>query len=319
MSDIFLSCATDDGVTAAKLAAVFRQQGWDVWWDASTITPGANYIEAVAEELEHSKVVVVLWSRAARKSSIVHKAVKHKGRTLPVLVLLEKIDPPIWLSMLPSFDLMNWDGTATHAGLQSLVRNVRGIIGAASCPVEPPLSIETLSLAEIMENARVGIQKSAAALTKAEARFKGVFISYRRDEAKAHAKWFYDRLAAHFGKEKIFLDLENVGLGKNFVKAITSAAESCAVMIALIGRQWLRSADGQTEFDDFVRLEVATALRRNIDVIPILLPGASIPPSKDLPEDLSSLAHHNALPLSENRWERDVEDLIKTLESLLKG
>jgi hypothetical protein len=60
-------------------------------------------------------------------------------------------------------------------------------------------------------------------------------------------------------------------------------------------------------------------LERKIRVIPILIQGASMPAPKELPEDLSPLVRRNALALSDTRWERDVEDLIKSLENLLKG
>ena len=91
-------------------------------------------------------------------------------------------------------------------------------------------------------------------------------------------------------------------------------------MIALISRGWSRGAGGGTELDDYVRLEVATALGRKIRVIPILIQGASMPKPKELPDDLAPLARLNAIPLSDDaRWERDVEDLMKTLEKLLNG
>ncbi len=319
MSDIFLSCATDDGMTAKKLAAVFRQHGWAVWWDASMITPGADYLEAVMEELGHSKVVVVLWSRAARESSLVQEVLNRVGEVPLVLVLLEKTELPIRLMFVEAFYLSDWDGKASHAGLTSLLRHVRILIGKWCRTAEPPASIEELSLSEIQENARRAIEKSGASLPKDEARFSGVFISYRRNEAAAYARGLYDQLVKRFGTEKVFLDLKNVGYGEDFVEAITKAAESCAVMIALISPRWSRGAGAQAELDDYVRLEVSKALGRKIRVIPILIQGATMPAPKDLPEDLSPLIRRNALALSDDaRWERDVEDLIKNLEGLLK-
>ncbi|HKG11949.1 MAG TPA: toll/interleukin-1 receptor domain-containing protein [Pyrinomonadaceae bacterium] len=318
MSDIFLSCAIDDGVTAKKLAAVFRRQGWTVWWDASTITPGANYLEAAMQELEHSKVVVVLWSSAARESRLVLEARKRSGQVPFVPVLLEKVELPIRLMFLPAFDLSDWNDEESHAGLQDLLRHVRMLIPAASRPAAPPASIEELSLSEIQKNARRAIKESRVSRPEDEGRFGGVFISYRRSEAAAYAGRLYDRLAARFGRERVFIDTENIGWGEDFVEAITSAAESCAVMIALISRGWSRGAGGESDLDDYVRREVATALGRKIRVIPILIQGASMPAPKELPEDLSPLVRRNALALSDTRWERDVEDLIKTLEGLLK-
>jgi hypothetical protein len=327
MSDIFLKYVIEDLDTAEKLYVIFQQQNWTIWWDPYRADPDDDdYAELVVEELKNAKVVVMLWSSAAHKARLTRETLKKESHNPPVLVLLEKVDPPLPLMLLREFDLSDWDGATSYPGLKSLLRHLRALISTQPL-TEPHASdgdLTRLTLAKFLrpqkERTDVEAEKKHPDLLREDsARFSGVFISYRRDEAKAHAKWLYDRLAAHFGREKIFLDLENVGLGKNFVKVITSAAESCSVMVALIGRQWLRSADGQSGLDDFVRLEVATALGRNIDVIPIILPGASMPSSKDLPDDLSSLAHNNALPLSENRWERDVEDLIKSLESFLNN
>jgi hypothetical protein len=146
----------------------------------------------------------------------------------------------------------------------------------------------------------------------------GVFISYRRSEAAAYARGLYESLVERFGRERVFLDLKNIGLGEDFVEAITAAAESCAVMIVLVSRGWSRGAQGQEGVDDYVRLEVATALGRKIRVIPILIQGAAMPAPKDLPADLSPLARRNALALSDTRWDGDVGELIETLEGLLK-
>lgn len=144
----------------------------------------------------------------------------------------------------------------------------------------------------------------------------GAFISYRRNDAAAYARGLYDRLAARFGRERVFLDVVNVGWGEDFVEAITAAAESCAVMIVLVSPKWARGED--VGKDDYVRLEVATALGRKIKVIPIMIQGASMPAQAEVPKDLWPLLRRNALALSDSRWERDVEDLIKSLEGLLK-
>jgi hypothetical protein len=319
MSDIFLSCTTDDGVTAKKLAAVFRHLDWTVWWDASTITPGANYVESVVEELEYSKVVVVLWSHAARESRLVREIIARAGHVPLVVVLLEKAELPFRLMLVDAFDLSDWDGEESHGGLTSLLSHVRILIAKWHRTAALPASIEELSLSENQENAQLGIKKSVESGSEGEGRFRGVFISYRRKEAAAYARGLYDGLAAHFGSERVFLDLKNVRWGEDFVKAIKSAAESCAVMIVLFSPRWLKGRSGQAGLDDYVRLEVATALGRGIRVIPVLIPGASKPKRKDLPEDLSLLANLNTLPLSDARWDRDVEDLINSFEGLLSN
>lgn len=317
MSDIFLSYVLDDLDKAERLRDAFRQQGWTVWW-----VPLAFYFDdptevlAADRELKDSKVIVALWSRrAARRVSVVRETLKRAMPVVPVMVRLDKARPS--LPSLPGeFDLSDWEGAESHAGLQKLLRHLRALIDTWPFKSAPPARLDELSLSKIQEIAQCGIQESMGSRPEGGTRF--IFISYRRSEAAAYAGRLYDRLAARFGKEKVFIDTENVGWGEDFVEAITSAAESCVVMIALVSPRWSRGAGEQEGLDDYVRLEVAKALGRKIRVIPILIQGASMPASKELPEDLAPLVRRNALALSDTRWERDVEDLMKTLESLLK-
>ena len=317
MSDIFINYVEEDRDKAAKLASVFMAWNWTVWWVVSAPPSGAAYAGYEAKEIVSAKVVIVLWSRAACESALARQVLKHIGMAAIITVRLEEVEPPRELSYLRSFNLLDWNGSVTHEGLQNLLHHLRGIIGAAAPPAAPPASIEELSLSELVENARLAIQESAGSRPGGGTRFSGIFISYRRNDAAAYAGRLYDRLAARFGREQVFIDTENVGWGEDFVEAITAAAESCALMIVLISRGWSRGGGGQAEVDDYVRLEVATALGRKIRVIPILIQGAAMPAPKELPEDLAPLVRRNALALSDTRWERDVEDLIKSLENLL--
>ena len=317
MSDIFLSYVVYDTEKAHKLSALFKQQGWTVWAAPPILPPGMDYAEVVERELKSAKVIVALWSLEARHAATVREDLKRGASGHRVIVLLDSVRPPFKFFQLPEFDLSGWDGASSHAQLHKLFGYLRANI-VRSSPAAPPASFEGLPLSKIRDNARLGIQESMRSRPESGAQFKGVFISYRRDEAAAYARGLYDRLTARFGQEKVFLDVENVGWGEDFVEVITSAAESCAVMIVLVSRQWARGRGGQEGVDDYVRLEVAKALGRRIRVIPILIQGASMPAPKELTEDLAPLVRRNALALSDTRWERDVEDLMKTLEGLLK-
>lgn len=149
--------------------------------------------------------------------------------------------------------------------------------------------------------------------------FSGIFISYRRDDSSGHAGRLADKLVEHFGRNRIFVDIDTIEPGEDFVTVIENAVGSCQILIAVIGRNWL-SANGSGRLDNpnnFVRLEIATALRRDIRVIPVLVQRASMPKPQDLPEDLLKLARRNAVELSDLRWQTDVDQLITVMERVL--
>lgn len=318
MSDIFLNYVRDDADKADKLRDAFRQQGWTVFWLNVYLPHKGADAEIVDKELEGAKVNVTLWSwRAAHRSTAVRKTLEHMSSAPHVLVRLDTRQPSSTFASVRVFDLSDWDGAASHAGLQKLLSHLRELILDSPHKAEPPASLENLSLSEIQENARLGIKESAEARPGGERQFGGVFISYRRAD-KADARGLYDRLAARFGVEKVFFDLKNIGGGENFVEAITHAAKCCVVMLVLISPRWLRRTDGPGELEDYVCLEVTTAFTHKIRVIPVLIQGATMPAPKELPEVLSPLAYLHALVLSDDaRWERDVEDLINRVEGLL--
>ena len=149
-----------------------------------------------------------------------------------------------------------------------------------------------------------------------------IFISYRREDSAGYAGRLFDRLSSHFGKDQIFMDIDTLEPGLDFVEAIESAVSSCDILLAPIGKQWLTATDdnGRRRLDnpeDFIRLEIATALARNIPVIPLLVREAVMPSSQDLPEPLVGLARRNALEMSDTRWDYDAERLIGALEKQL--
>src|SRR5262245_25534969 len=109
-----------------------------------------------------------------------------------------------------------------------------------------------------------------------------VFISYRRDDSAGYAGRVLDRLKTELGPDVLFMDVDAIPLGTNFAKVLHEEVAKCGVLLAVIGPNWsdARDKDGKRRLDDpndFVRIEIAAALQRNIPVIPILLDGARIP------------------------------------------
>lgn len=149
-----------------------------------------------------------------------------------------------------------------------------------------------------------------------------IFVSYRRQDAAYPAGWLFDRLIDHFGRDVVFKDVDSIGLGDDFVAAVAQALESCAVLLAVIGRQWLIVTDDQgnrrlDDQGDFVRFEIETALARGIAVIPVLVDGARMPMAIELPASLSALAYRQALELRPNRFASDVAGLLGSLAGVI--
>jgi hypothetical protein len=150
-----------------------------------------------------------------------------------------------------------------------------------------------------------------------------IFISYRREESRWSARILYDRLSASFGPKLLFMDIDAIALGEDFVKAIETTVEKCDVLIAVIGNNWLTCKDEQGNRrldnpDDFVRMEIATALKRDIRVIPVLVDGALMPKSSELPNDLKPLVRRNALQVSDERFDDDCRRLTVAIRQVLE-
>ncbi len=146
-----------------------------------------------------------------------------------------------------------------------------------------------------------------------------IFISYRRDDSGAQAGRIYDRLADHFGRERVFMDIDGVDLGEDFIDVINRTLASAGVMIAVIGKDWLTIPGDKgrrrlSNRKDLVRVEIATALRKRIRIIPVLVAGAKMPRAKQLPRPLAALARKNALEIPDTLFHPAVERLITAIE-----
>jgi hypothetical protein len=149
---------------------------------------------------------------------------------------------------------------------------------------------------------------------------RGVFISYRRGETSGQARALHDHLAQRFGAARVFMDVDSIDPGADFVQKIEEAIGSSGVALVLIGRDWLSRRPDEHLLDDptdFVRLETDTALRSGMPVIPILVERAPMPEPEELPESLRPLTRRNALELENQRWEYDVSRLVRAVERLI--
>jgi hypothetical protein len=148
-----------------------------------------------------------------------------------------------------------------------------------------------------------------------------VFISYRRsDTASGYASWIYDRLTEAFGSGSVFMDMDSLPPGVDFVERIEASLAAADVMLVLIGPGWLHatSGSGERRLDDpgdVVRTEVASALRAGVRVIPLLIDSAQMPDPRQLPDDLKPLARRQAL-LFQRQGGAAIRDLISTIKHL---
>jgi hypothetical protein len=151
----------------------------------------------------------------------------------------------------------------------------------------------------------------------------GIFISYRREETAGEAGRLYDHLSDHFGADRVFMDVDSITIGTDFTKAIVEAVSGCNILLALIGRHWSAVTDvkGIRRIDypqDFVRVEIETALQRDIRVVPVLVEGAGLPQAADLPSSLRPLVVRQALQLSHVGFRSEVSRLIAAIEEVLR-
>jgi TIR domain len=150
-----------------------------------------------------------------------------------------------------------------------------------------------------------------------------IFLSYRREDAAGFALALFGRLEQSFPSESLFMDVEGgIGAGQDFVGVIEEQVSACDVMLALIGPDWLTVTDeaGRPRLEnpeDFVRIEVESALKFGKRVIPVLLQKTEMPRAVALPEPLKALARRNAVGLTQERFKADAQGLIKALQDAL--
>ena len=145
-----------------------------------------------------------------------------------------------------------------------------------------------------------------------------LFISYRRADSQHAVDRLYEALRKHLPKKDIFIDVDNIPKGVDFADHLSRHVSQCETLLAIVGPQWLNLADetGRRRLDspdDFVRIEIAAALKRNIPVVPVLLDGTPMPRADQLPEDLKGFERRNAAFLSRDSFRGDMDKLIEDL------
>lgn len=146
-----------------------------------------------------------------------------------------------------------------------------------------------------------------------------IFVSYRRDDSSGWVQGLHDRLAEHFGEQVVFMDLNDIAPGSDFVATVNRSLKETRVVLVVIGKRWgeVRDSDGQRRLDDpadWVRLEVHKAISSGKRIIPVLVDGAEMPDAGNLPEDIQALSRFQAVKLYPDQFSSGMQMLIQAIE-----
>jgi hypothetical protein len=150
-----------------------------------------------------------------------------------------------------------------------------------------------------------------------------VFISYRRKDSGEIVERLYDHLSSSLGGEAVFKDVDSLHLGQDFRTQLETSLNACLVFLCVIGDRWAGTSNAPARSiddpEDFVRIEVEAALRRNIPLIPVLVRGLTMPPADFFPSSLKDLAFRQGMALrSDPDFHRDVSRLLTSIVTHLE-
>ena len=149
-----------------------------------------------------------------------------------------------------------------------------------------------------------------------------IFINYRRGDDAGNTGRLFDRLQETFAPDQLFMDVDSIKPGLDFVKVLDEQVAQCDVLLAVIGKGWIDARDeiGGRRLDDdndFVRVEIEAALKQDKRVIPVLVGDARMPRESELPDSLKPFARRNAVRLTHERFRTDTLGLIHALQEAL--
>jgi hypothetical protein len=141
-----------------------------------------------------------------------------------------------------------------------------------------------------------------------------IFVNYRRADSSGYAGRLRDHLVAQFGQGRVFMDVGILG-GEDWIAAIERALSASGALLAIIGPNW--SSVRLAEPGDRLRQELEAAMALGVEIIPVLVGGARMPDSDDLPPSIRDLPRRQAVRLTDEGWDDDVRRLIDRLEQIV--
>ena len=151
-----------------------------------------------------------------------------------------------------------------------------------------------------------------------------IAISYRRSDSQDITGRIFDRLVMHYGKSTVFRDIDSIRPGIDFRTQIADALKATDVLLVVVGPHWLGRGEGAaSRMDneaDPVRIEVETALKRDIPIIPVLVHDVKMPEVGELPGSLRDFAFRHAVSVDGGRdFDHHIEGLIRSLDQFFGG
>jgi hypothetical protein len=330
VADVFLAAASGDHNRAQHLARAFRLSGIEVAWDESVAERLPGY--TLEDDLASAKCLVVLWSFASLPSAWIRSvATDASQRHILAAVLLDDVRLPLGFRTTVAANLTGWEGEVESEEFQRLLKRVRRIVSSTPArrrsdqsyrlsavlrPAEGPSQPRTPPIAPDALTHSDNLPRSDAP--------HPLFLCYRRSDADDAAGRLYDRLVGAFGVDRVFMDIDSVPLGIDFVDHVTEQIGQCNAVIVMIGKHWLTVKDKKRRRrldneDDLVRAEIRAALQQRIPVIPVLVQNAEMPHPDDLPNDIRLLIRRNGIALRHDQWREGVARLLKELDPIMGG
>jgi TIR domain len=210
----------------------------------------------------------------------------------------------------------------TSTGAPSSTPKAAGSAPKTATPTAPVAPAQTPAPAT-KQTARASQESQTSHAIAPSAAKKSVFISYRRQDSPHITGRIYDRLAARFGRDAVFKDVDDTPLGLDFREHLHQQTGRCEVFVAVIGKNWnppsVSGGSRLSDPGDHLRIEIEAALGRGIPLIPVLVDGASMPAERDLPDSIELLAYRNGIQVRQDPdFHHDIDRLIRGIEQLLK-
>ncbi|HMA73912.1 MAG TPA: toll/interleukin-1 receptor domain-containing protein [Xanthobacteraceae bacterium] len=151
---------------------------------------------------------------------------------------------------------------------------------------------------------------------------QSIFVSYRRDDVDHFAGRLVDSISAKIPGVKVFMDVDSIRFGADFVEVLWEQLASCRAMILVIGPSWLAQDQGGKsrldDPDDFVRLEIETAIKRNVPIVPVLVDGAAMPKENEIPASVRSIRRRHHVSIDHESYSAILPGLVSQLTDLVR-